>query len=158
KQHLVDIVDMMDEAGLIASGVMSIQARDPDTLAAIRRTNIRATEYEKLRVAFNDRQLPLDTHLMIGLPGSTLQSFKDDLRYYFFEDINVRVFNTVMLVNSPMADPTYRGHYKLQTDGSGTIVATSTLSREDLGMCEAIARLYRCAHDYGILRYFLSYL
>ena len=158
KKHLVDIVEMMDKCGLIGSGVMSVQTRDPDTLAAIRRKNIKTSEYEKLRQVFNDRQLPLDTHLMIGLPGSTARAFREDLRYYFFEDINVRVFNTVLLLNSPMADPTYRTHFEIETDESGQVVSTSTLSKEELNKCESLARLYRCAHDYGMLRYYLSYL
>jgi radical SAM superfamily enzyme YgiQ (UPF0313 family) len=158
KRHLVDIVEMMDESGLIGAGVISVQSRDPDTLLAIRRGNIKNREYEKLRAAFNERQLPLDTHLMIGLPGSSPRSFREDLRYYFFEDINVRVFNTVLLPNSPMGEPSYRIRYRIETDPSGTVVSTSTMSAEEMRKCEALARLYRCAHDYGMLRYFLCFL
>lgn len=158
KAHLVKIVELMDEAGLIGAGVMSIQSRDPQTLVAIRRKNIRTEEYDKLRSTFNARQLPLDTHLMLGLAGSTLESFKEDLRYYFFQDINVRVFNTVLLVNSPMAEPSYREQYRIETDPSGSVIATSTLTRHELKRSEFIARLFRCAHDYGMLRYLLSYL
>jgi hypothetical protein len=157
-QHMVEIVDMMASAGLVASGTISIQSRDPATLTAIRRRNIRTSEYDKLETEFARRQLPLDSQLMLGLPGSTLDSFKNDLRYYFFREVNVRVFNTVLLVNSPMADPAYRAEYAIEIDETGAITSTSTLTAADRRRCEELARLFRCAHTYGMLRYVLSYL
>ena len=158
QQHVVEIVDMMAASGLVTSGTVSIQTRDPETLTAVRRRNIKTSEYEKLQVTFRSRQLPMDTQLMLGLPGSTVESFKRDLRYYFFEDVNVRVFSTVLLVNSPMADPSYREQYQIETDDAGTIVATSTISRDELRACDRLARMFRCAHGYGMLRYLMSYL
>ena len=158
QRHVVDIVDMMAKSGLITSGTISIQTRDPETLGAVRRRNIKTKEYEKLQAAFRSRDLPMDTQLMLGLPGATLESFKDDLRYYFFEDVNVRVFNTVLLVNSPMAEPSYREKYRIEADESGTVVATSTMSHDELQACDRLARMFRCAHGYGMLRYLLSYL
>jgi radical SAM superfamily enzyme YgiQ (UPF0313 family) len=158
KKHLTDIVELLDNCGLISSGVLSIQSRDINTLESIQRKNIKSDEFDKLQAEFNDLELPLDTHLMLGLPGSTMESFKDDLRHYFFKDINVRVFNTVLLVNSPMADPVYKSKFKIETDESGTIVSTSTMSRNELRLAEKLARMYRCAHDYGMLRYFLTFL
>lgn len=157
-KHMVEIVEMMASAGLVASGTISIQSRDPATLTAIRRRNIRTSEYDKLETEFSKRQLPLDSQLMLGLPGGTLESFKNDLRYYFFREVNVRVFNTVLLVNSPMADPAYRAAYAIETDETGAITSTSTLSAAQIRRCEELARLFRCAHTYGMLRYVLSYL
>ena len=157
-RDVLAIVEMMAGAGLITSGTISIQTRDENTLQVIRRRNIKNVEYEKLQIAFEEKNLPLDSQLMLGLPGSTLESFKADLRYYFFEDINVRVFRTVLLPNSPMADPEYRQTYQIRTDESQTILSTSTMSEQDLDAAEFLARLFRCAHDYGMLRYFQSYL
>lgn len=155
---VVEIVDMMAKSGVITSGTISIQTRDPDTLAAIHRRNIKTEEYEKLQIAFGERGLPMDTQLMIGLPGSTLKAFKEDLRFYFFKDVNVRVFRTVLLPNSPMADPAYRALYQIATDDNGTIVSNSTMTSRELIKCDELARIFRCAHGYGVLRYFLSYL
>lgn len=157
-RDVLAIVEMMAKVGLITSGTISIQTRDETTLKTIRRRNIKNVEYEKLQSAFAEKDLPLDSQLMLGLPGATLESFKADLRHYFFEDINVRVFRTVLLPNSPMADPEYRRTYDLKTDESQTILSTSTMSEQDMDDAEFLARLFRCAHDYGMLRYFLSYL
>ncbi|TMQ06819.1 MAG: radical SAM protein [Deltaproteobacteria bacterium] len=158
QQHVVEIVDMMASSGLVTSGTISIQTRDPDTLVAVRRRNIKTREYEKLQVAFKNLGLPLDTQLMLGLPGSSVASFERDLRYYFFEDVNVRVFSTVLLVNSPMADPEYRERYQIEIDDSGTVVSTSTISQAELQLCDRLARMFRCAHGYGMLRYLLDHL
>ncbi len=158
KKHLVEIVEMMADYGLVNTGVISIQSRDPGTLKAIRRSNIKNSEYEKLLAIFREKGLPLQTQLMLGLPGSTVESFKEDLRYYFHGDLNVLVFNTVLLPNSPMAEPSYREQYRIEVDHTDTIISTSTMSREELKSCEDLSRMFRCAHDYGMLRYFLSYL
>ncbi len=158
KKHLVEIVEMMADSGLVNTGVISIQSRDKNTLAAIRRTNIKNDEYEKLLQVFQKKGLPLQTQLMLGLPGSTVESFKQDLRHYFHLNLNVLVFNTVLLPNSPMAEPTYRKIHAIEVDETDTIISTASMSREELHSCEDLARMFRCAHDYGMLRYFLSYL
>jgi radical SAM superfamily enzyme YgiQ (UPF0313 family) len=156
--HMVEIVDMMSSSGLVPSGTISIQTRDSATLVAINRKNIRTSEYDKLEYEFSKRDLPLDSQLMIGLPGATLDSFKQDLRYYFHRDVNIRVFTTILLPNSPMSDLSYRDKFRIETDDSGTIVSTSTLTKQDLKDCETLARMFRCAHTYGVLRYIMCYL
>ncbi|MEZ0373699.1 MAG: radical SAM protein, partial [Candidatus Sericytochromatia bacterium] len=80
KQHLVDIIEMLVEHGLVSTGIVSLQTRDQGTLNAVKRSNIKTREYDLLRTAFESRNLPMSTQLMIGLPGSTRASFKDDLR------------------------------------------------------------------------------
>lgn len=153
-----EIVELMAGAGLLSQGIISIQTRDPQTLTAVRRKNIKTTEYDHLRDIFEQRGLPLSVQLMIGLPGSTVDSLKEDLKIQFHQDIDVQFFRTVVLPNSPMADPEYIKEYEIEFDKDGMILSTATQGLEDMAMAESLARLFRCSHSYGMLRYFLSYL
>ena len=157
-KHLVEIVELFVDVGLVHEGTISLQTRDPHTLDAVRRRNIKTPDYDKLRDVFARKGLPLATHLMLALPGSTVRSFKEDLRHYFDEPINVLIFHTAMLPNSPMADPAYRAEHKIEVDENALVLSTSSMTAEEIGDMTVLARLFRGTHGYGILRYPLRWL
>ena len=156
--HLVEIVEMLVDAGLVATGFISLQTRDASTLEVVRRKNIKPREYDKLTEVFRRKGLPLSTQLMVALPGSTLESFKGDLRAQFHEDVDVQIFYTAVLPNSPMADPVYVREQELECDEEDFVAASKTFSRETGARMEALARLFRCAHTYGMFRHLLCHL
>lgn len=158
KRHLVEIIEMLVDHGLVGTGIVSLQTRDQATLDAVRRSNIKTTEYDRLRSTFESRKLPMSTQLMIGLPGSTRASFKDDLRFFFNQNIDVQIFRTVVLPNSPMAAPEYVAEHGLVFEESGMLRATRLLNSAELDHIEQLGRLFRCAHTYGMLRYWLCFL
>lgn len=158
KQHLIEIIELLVEHGLVSTGIVSMQTRDAATLKAVKRSNIKTGEYDRLRQAFEARKLPMSTQLMIGLPGSTLESFKADLRFFFNQTLDVQIFRTAVLPNSPMAAPEYMAEHQLEVDENGMLRATAQLSSADLDQIEQLARLFRCAHTYGMFRYWLCFL
>lgn len=158
KQHLIDIIELLVEHGLVSTGIVSMQTRDAATLKAVKRSNIKTQEYDRLRQTFEDRKLPMSTQLMIGLPGSTRESFKADLRFFFNQTLDVQIFRTVVLPNSPMAAPEYIAEHQLVFDDSGMLRATAQLDPKALDDLEQLARLFRCAHTYGMFRYWLCFL
>lgn len=158
KQNLVDIIEMLVEHGLVGTGIVSLQTRDQATLKAVKRSNIKTREYDKLRETFEKRHLPMSTQLMIGLPGSTRESFKADLRYFFHQVIDVQIFRTVLLPNSPMAAPEYIAEHELRFDDALMITGTRELSEDELKYIEQLGRLFRCTHTYGMFRYWLCFL
>jgi radical SAM superfamily enzyme YgiQ (UPF0313 family) len=158
KAHLIEIIEMLVDNGLVGTGIVSLQTRDQATLDAVRRHNIKTREYDLLRETFEKRKLPMSTQLMIGLPGSTRESFKADLRFFFNQNIDVQIFRTVVLPNSPMAHPDYLAQHELRFDETGMLRATAHLSEPELDHMEQLARLFRCAHTYGMFRYWLSTL
>lgn len=157
-QQLVDIIETFLEAGLISTGIISVQTRDDQTLATVRRKNIKTREYDKLRDAFVRRGLPLATQLMIGLPGATVRSMMDDLAYYFDEPVEVQVFRTVLLPNSPMAEPAYRAAHGIVTRDDGLITSTATMSEADFHRATLVVRQFNANHHFGVLRYPLVFL
>ena len=79
-KHLEQIVEIVADAGIVTEGLLSLQTTDADTLSVIDRTNIKLDKYEELARAFRRAKLPLFGDLMLGLPGSTVDSFRNDLQ------------------------------------------------------------------------------
>ncbi len=157
-RRLADVVRILRDAGIHGQGIIASQSTDPATLAAVRRSNIKTDRYDELAAIFEDEGLLLSTDLMIGLPGSTIESFKNDLQHYFDRGIAVKAYPTTLLPNSPMADPEYMEEYAIEVDAERQLVATSTYTREDREHMLAINKLYNLFVDYGLLRYVLRYL
>jgi radical SAM superfamily enzyme YgiQ (UPF0313 family) len=158
KTSVVEIVELMVEAGLLAQGTISLQTSDEETLRVIKRTNIKKAQFDKLRRVFEKKKLPLWVELMLALPGSTMDTFKNDLAQYFDSPIEVFVHRTVMLVNSPMADPQYRIQHQIKTRQDGMVASTATMSANCIEEASAICRLFQGAHRLGMLRYILRWL
>jgi tRNA A37 methylthiotransferase MiaB len=154
-----EIVKVLFNAGLSSQGIVSIQTRDATALAAVDRSNIKSDQYDSLTGLFQKEKLPLAAELMIGLPGSTLKSFKNDLQFYFDGNVLVRANLTRLLMNSPMAAPEYMAQHKIRTAGdSDLVVSTASFSRDDYEVMVKIYYFYRLFVRYSVLTYVIRYL
>jgi radical SAM superfamily enzyme YgiQ (UPF0313 family) len=157
-KRLAKIVELFAANGICSQGVISIQTRDQSTLAVINRKNIKTDKYDDLAEIFRLEGLPLSTDLMIGLPGMTVASFKEDLQYFFDMDVTVKAYPTELLPNSPMADPDYIEKYKIEVDENNFLVSTFSYSRNDYHDMNVIFYLFTVADTFSTLRYVLRYL
>lgn len=155
--RIPEIVRAMVSAGVVTEGVISIQTSSPEALRAVRRENIKTANYEKLVSVYRQEGLPVSTDLLIGLPGSTLASHKEDMQWCLDEDIVARWFPTFILPNSPMADPAYVAEHQIRVRG-GQIVGTATASEDDLGKVADLVRVYALAEKSSLLRYVTRWL
>lgn len=87
-----------------------------------------------------------------------MTSFKRDLQTYFDQDIAVKAYPTVLLVNSPMADPEYMETYQIKAGENGRLVSTYSYSNDDLREMTALYQLYDICDNASFLRYVLRYL
>lgn len=95
---------------------------------------------------------------MIGLPGQTLKAMEDDLAFYFDSGMEVQQFRTVMLPNSPMAEPAYRELHQIQASPDGLVTSTSTMSQHEFHIATLVARQFYAIHHLGLIRYPLVFL
>lgn len=156
--RLAEIIRIFNSADVTAQGIISIQTQDPQTLRNIRRSNISTQKYEELISTFREQKLPISSDIMIGLPGTTVRSFKDDLQFFFDRQVKVVAYVTMVLPNSPMAAPEYMRQHSIKVDGAGYIISTSSFTPFDRWTMQMIYRLYEGLVGYGILKYFLYYL
>lgn len=157
-RHVREIVEIWTSAGIWAEGVLSMQTTDPETLSTIRRQNIRTERFEELSAEFEALGLPVASDLIVGLPGSTVDSFRRDLQYFFDRHVMVRVFEPVLLPNSPMNEPAYRAEHRIVAGDDLRILSTSSYDLDDRDTMMRLRHWNRVAVDLGVLRETLRFL
>jgi hypothetical protein len=142
---------------------------DEGTLDAVHRSNIKTEKYDGLAREFRAARLPLLIDLMLGLPGSTVDSFRSDLQSCVDREVTAKIFPTEMLVNSPMNEPSYRAEHAIETSSppsglmetieapDGTrrrafVVSTATFTRADYDEMLDLRRTFRMCENFGVLR------
>ena len=168
-KYLRRIVSSLIEADILTEGLLSLQSMDSHTLEAIDRSNIKTEKYDELAREFRNAGLPLFVDIMMGLPGSTRASFADDLQQCIDREVAAKVFQTELLVNSPMNDPAYREKHRIKAVaaekgwmnsrvaeetglGRNVVVESATFSREDYDEMLDLRQAFRLFENFGILR------
>jgi radical SAM superfamily enzyme YgiQ (UPF0313 family) len=105
------------DAGLAAEMNISIQTTTPEALEAIKRENISLETYAELQRRFVRDGIPTFVDMIVGLPGETLQSFKESVSSVVERGQHHRVqfHNLSILPNAEMGDPSYRRKYGLKS-------------------------------------------
>jgi radical SAM superfamily enzyme YgiQ (UPF0313 family) len=155
--RLVEIVRRFNKAHLLNQGVISIQTHDPQVLRNIHRSNIKTERYEQLIDAFRSEGLPISSDLLIGLPGATLKSFKEDLQFFIDRQVHTIAYPLTVLPNSPMADSTYMQHYGIETDKSGFVTASKSFTSGERRKMMTLHVLYHGGMRLAILKYLLYF-
>jgi radical SAM superfamily enzyme YgiQ (UPF0313 family) len=157
--RLAEIIKIFSKERLMSVGLISIQSTDKDTLDAINRSNIRNSKYEQLIDIFKREKLRLSSELLIGLPGQTVESHKQDLQFFIDRKLVTIAYNTAVMPNAPMNEPGYREKYQIVTDNEGGyITSTSTFTREDLQTMITLYLSFQFFYVIGVLKYYLYYL
>jgi len=157
-ERLAEIVKILKEADIEIDGIIAIQTRDPHTLDIIERSNIKTERYDELIEIFARNGLPISSDLMMGLPGSTPESFKADLQFFFDRKVEVKAYDTHLLPNSPMAHKDYIDKYQIRADSLGKVISTYSYSIADAQRMRQLYRLYKRMVGCSILKYLLYYL
>lgn len=156
--RLVEIIKVFTAGKIMSQGIISIQTTDEKTLEVINRKNIKTEKYDELSKVFYDLNLPLSTDLMLGLPGITVEAFKNDLQRYIDMDVSVKAYPTQLLPNSPMADPEYIEKYQIKVDENDFLISSYSFTERDLAWMKCVAQLYAVADGYSLFRYVMRYL
>jgi len=174
-KYLSKIVLMLKEAGIMTQGLLALQSLDENVLSVVKRSNIKTEKYDELASEFRKIGLPLYVDIMLGLPGSTLATFKNDLQACIDREVNANIFSTQVLVNSPMNDPAYKAEHGIETITIGgdedrtistsesslytnIVVACNTYTREDHARMQELRRMYYLFENFGVLRQFSRFL
>jgi len=169
-KHLKSIIEILAAGGVVSVGTLSLQSVSPETLKAIKRSNIKVSKYDELASEFAKAKLPLIVEMMMGLPGSTLESFEGDLQQAINREVQARVHPTETLVNSPMNAPDYREEHAIKlmrpveqdwetasNDGNRPpektlVIATSSFSTDDYDEMGKLRYLFMLMENHGVLR------
>jgi hypothetical protein len=157
-KHLSKIIDTFTRAGIVAEGKMSMQTFDEGTLATIRRKNIKVEKYYDLSGEFRRNQLPLMVDIMMGLPGSTPETFRNDLQECISRAVRVAIHSTLLLTNSPMNEPEYRKANGITAKPGEDVTETSTFTRAEWDQMNRLTSAYYVFENFGVLRQVATYV
>ncbi|MGB3409635.1 MAG: radical SAM protein [Microthrixaceae bacterium] len=157
-KNTAQIVRILVDAGICAEGSVALQTTDETTLANVERSNIKVEKYDALAEEFRRHRLPIVTDLLMGLPGATIESFKNDLQRCLDQEVTPRMMETVLLPNSPMNAPSYKERFKIETDEANVLVSTISYTREDFDEMRRLRLLFRACEHYGLLRHLFRWL
>ena len=83
-----------------------MQSLDTNTLDIMKRANIKFDSFGELTTIFRENNIPTYTELIMGLPGETLETFKQGLENIAHTKIDtVFIYHCSVLPNAPMNVP-----------------------------------------------------
>jgi radical SAM superfamily enzyme YgiQ (UPF0313 family) len=156
--HLKKIVNVLVDAGILTYGQLSLQSMDPDTLSTIKRSNIKVEKYHELAHEFRRAGLPLFVDLMMGLPGASVQSFRNDLQQSIDREVIAKIHPTQLLVNSPMNEPEYRRRHGIEVAPGELVTSAASFTRHEYGDMQRLRRIFLLLEKFGVLRHVARYV
>jgi radical SAM superfamily enzyme YgiQ (UPF0313 family) len=157
-KHLVRIMDALTGSGITVSTSLSLQTTDPSTLEIIDRSNISTEHYVKLAADFRRRGYPLQGDLMLGLPGQSFESYRDDLQFMLDHEILVRSWPVQLLPNSPMNAPEYRDRHAIAVGDDNLVRSTGTFDEEERRRMWRFRTVDTVTERMAVLRHVMRYL
>ena len=116
KKEVVDIVKMLISEGGSKIGLnLSVQSMDEHTLDVIKRKNLDTNKIEEVFELCEEHNIPLYTELILGLPGETVTSWKENFYslYRAGNHTGITVYQAQLLENAEM-NLTQREKYQLK--------------------------------------------
>lgn len=94
---------------------LSRQSNDKQTLANIKRGNIKMETYRNLQTKFSEAAIPTWTEMIIGLPGETYETFLEGVEDVLNSDLKtLYLYWLEVFPNTDMADPEYQEKFGMK--------------------------------------------
>ena len=172
KQEVVDIVKKLIYEGGSKMGLnLSVQSMDDDVLEIIKRTNLEINKIEEVFKLCEEHNIPLYTELILGLPGETLTSWKNNF-YKLYRSGNhtgITVYQAQLLENAEM-NLTQKKMYKMEgrivydylvgtynehevKEGIEVITSTRDMPREQMIEAQVFSWFMNTFHINGMTNY-----
>lgn len=172
KREVVDIVRKLIYQGGAKIGLnLSVQTMDENTLDIIKRKNLDTNKIEEVFEMCEEANIPLYTELILGLPGETLDSWKENF-YRLYKAGNhtgITIYQAQLLENAEMS-LTQRKMYKLEgrvvydylvgtynehelREGVEVVVSTRDLPLEKMTQAQIHSWFQNTFHINGITNY-----
>jgi len=170
---LIPVAKTLLEADMLRAVTLAVQSLDETTLNTIKRKNIKFKKWADLVDTFRSAGIENYTEIILGLPGETLESFKDNLEQMMelFPRPVIYVYNCGVFPNAPMNEPSYKEKYNIKTIRSpiylmhstqqemkiaeyeDIVVSNSTITSAEVQEAYLYAWLTQAFHSFGVLEY-----
>ena len=172
KNEVIGLVKKLSNAKLFAPGLtVSVQSLDETVLNNIKRKNLEISKIESIFQLCDKENIPVVTELILGLPGETVESWKNNF-WRLFEAGNhtgVEIFQAQLLENAEM-NLLQKKLFKLKevtvydymsgsynndemAEGVNAVISTSTLTTEQMLECQVFSWFINTFHIHGFSTY-----
>ena len=176
-EKIIPIAKTLQEGGVLKAVSLALQSLDETTLEIVKRVNIKFEKFSELTETFRENELPTYTELIMGMPGETLESWKNGLEILTVDSKvgSIYIYNCGVFPNAPMNEPSYREYHKIETIQSpiylahssihergmpeyeDIIVSTASFTVDDLKKIYLYSWLIQTFHSLGIFEYISKY-
>ena len=149
---------------LMGNGItLSVQSLDPHTLKNIKRDNMEINDISKLISKMNKEKIPYYTEMIIGLPGETLESWKNN--YWKLYDAGfhkgINVWQLAASINSELSQTQVEKHQMVTkkipvidednniAEHIPSVIATDTLPFADYVKAWMFSKIQNFLHGIG---------
>ena len=137
---IIPIAKQLQEGGVLGAVTLAVQSLDPNTLNIMKRANIKFDSFGNLAATFRENNIPTYTELIMGLPGETLETFKQGLENIAHTKIDtVFIYHCSVLPNAPMNVPEYREKYGIKLVKSPIMLVHSSIHNRGIQEFEYLA-------------------
>ena len=127
-EKIIPIAKELQDGGILGAVTLAVQSLDKETLNIMKRANIKFDKFSDLTDEFRSGGIPTYTELIMGLPGETLESWKDGLENIAKTKVDtVFIYNCSVLPNAPMNVPEYRKQFEIKTIRSPIMLVHSSI-------------------------------
>lgn len=137
---IIPIAKQLQAGGLLRDVTLALQSLDEDTLKIVKRANMKFNHFSQLTKSFQENDIPTYTEIIRGLPGETLESFRNGLETVV-SDSNIStmyIYNCAIYVNAPMNEPGYKELYKIKTFKSPLYTSHVIIPQKDITEYEEV--------------------
>jgi radical SAM superfamily enzyme YgiQ (UPF0313 family) len=115
-EKIIPIAKELQSANLLRAVTLAVQSLDETTLEIIKRQNIKFDKFSELTETFRNEGIPTYTEIIMGMPGETLESFKNGLEILAGDTKvgSIYVYNCGVFPNAPMNEPVYVDLHKIK--------------------------------------------
>jgi radical SAM superfamily enzyme YgiQ (UPF0313 family) len=116
-ERIFKIASILQLHGLDKGVTLARQSNSEIVLKNIKRDNIKLEAYEYLEKNFNKLQVPIYAELILGLPGETINSWKDGIDNMLEAGLNNQLFiyQAEVYPNTELGSKEYQDKFKLKT-------------------------------------------
>jgi len=177
KQEVVEIVRKLIFEGGSKMGLnLSVQSMDDNVLDIIKRKNLAMNKIQEVFDLCEKYSIPLYTELILGLPGETLETWKDNFYKLFLagNHTGITVYQAQLLENAEM-NLTQKAEYELEgkivydylvgtynehevKEGIEVIVSTKDMPRDKMIEAQVWSWFINTFHINGITNYISRFL
>ena len=137
---LIPVAKALLEEGMLRAVTLEVQSLNETTLSTIKRKNIKFNKWGDLVSKFRAEGIENYTELILGLPGETLENFKNNLEQMMelFPRPVMYIYNCGVFPNAPMNEPSYREKHDIKTIESPIFLMHSTKQETSITEYEEI--------------------